>query len=80
MTTEQINHRNEMIKEFNEMEKDPIIEIELENGDYEIFYLFTTPYGIQVRNTDILIKWDYCFSLDEHVQTVYAAIVSEYLN
>jgi len=79
LVKEILQHKNKMISEFNNMDKLPIIEYEYEDGEFDTYNLFVTPYGIQARNTDILIEWDYVFTLDEHLQETCQQIADSYI-
>ena len=72
------NHRNEMIKQFNNMEKLPIIEYEYEDGEFDVFYIAADNQGLHVIGTRLSIEWDYVLTLDEHLQEVYDSIANSY--
>ena len=63
-----------LIKEFSNMNKLPMFEIELEQeGEYEIYNISATKEGLSTQGSQhlILVEWDDCFSLDEHLQSLY---------
>ena len=72
------NHKKEMIEQFNNMNKLPIIEYEYEDGEFDTFYITVDNQGLHVIGTKLSIEWDYVFTLDEHLQEVYDLIANSY--
>ena len=77
-------HNNELLEQFNNMKKMPIIEInwadylELEDDEWEIFYIQANNNGLYCN--DMKIEWDNSFSLDEHLALLYEKIIENKLN
>ena len=74
-------HNNELLEQFNNMKKMPIIEVnwadyfELENDDWEIFEVTADNDGLYCN--DIKIDWDDYLSLDEHLQLLLDVIIEK---
>ena len=76
------NYKLELMQEFENMDRMPIFEInlkdyyeDLEEDEYEIFTLYVNEKGIGVYHSDIFEEWDGCFSLDEHIQSIYEKVI-----
>ena len=72
------NYIEQLISDFNTMDKYPIIEYEYEPNEFDIFYIGVDQDGIYANNTDIKVEWDYVFTLDEHLQALYELIADSY--
>ena len=72
------SRNNELLEQFNNMKKMPIIEInwadyfELENDDWEMFEIRADNDGLYCN--DIKINWDDIYSLEEHLQLLFDKI------
>ena len=76
----------ELQKEFMEMSRYPIFEIEGNDGEHHIFHIEASKKGLKaggVTNTGFIpydgleVKWDDTFSLDEHLQELYDRCLKE---
>ena len=71
-----------MLQQFGNMKSLPIFEINwkdysnLEEDDYEIFYVHSSDEGIWVNGYG-MVEWDDCFSLDEHLSKLFDNIIEE---
>jgi hypothetical protein len=63
----------ELIYEFNTMKSMPIIEIELENGEYAVYNISAKKEGLATDN-GISIEWDLDNDLDKHLEALMEAI------
>ena len=63
----------ELIYEFNNMKSMPIIEIELDNGEYAIFNISANEDGLSTDN-GIGVEWDLDNDLDQHLEALMEAI------
>ena len=70
-----------LIEEFNNISKMPIFEIEY-NNEYFIYNIGATREGLETRGETMTLKveWDDCFSLDEHLQSLYELCLEELHN
>jgi len=60
---------NELIEAFNNMKSMPIIEIEVSEGEYEVYNLYADEQGIHT-SCGITVNWDIDFNLDSHLDTM----------
>jgi hypothetical protein len=70
---------NDLIEEFSNMKKMRIIEVEGSNGEYFVFNVSVNQNYLKGSCTthdlkDVNIRWDTCFSLDEHLETLLEKI------
>lgn len=72
----------ELIYEFNNMDKMPIIEINLGDyidgmdGEYEVYNLIVNSAGI-CTDTGLSIDWDVSMDLDEHLEALMEEITNK---
>ena len=64
-----------LIQEFKDMKAMPLIEVKGENGEYYVFDVLVNRNYIKAScNThsmkDVNVRWDTCYSLDEHLQSL----------
>lgn len=75
----------ELIYEFNNMDKMPIIEINLGDyidgmdGEYEVYNLIVNSAGI-CTDTGLSIDWDVSMDLDEHLEALMEEITTNIMN
>ena len=67
-TTKQLLH------EFHQMQCQPLIEVQGENAEYYVFDVSTNRNYLKASCEthdikDINVRWDTCFSLDEHLES-----------
>jgi len=64
---------NTLTQEFNNMDKLPMFEIELNNGNYELYNLYIEDNNLcSMGNNGLLhLELDDVFSLDENLQEFY---------
>ena len=77
------NKMKALLKEFNDMKRLPIIEIDREDlgitdyeDRYEVFDIEADEVGLHCKN--ITIEWDDIFSLDEHLQEMYDMLLNKH--
>lgn len=67
---------NNLLEEFNNMERIPIMELEVEQEGYLIVYVTADEEGIYGDFEKV--EWDEIFTLDEHLQTLHEKIIESY--
>ncbi len=72
---------DQLIEEFNNMDKLPMFEIEY-NEEYFIYNITATESGLETQGESglITVDWDDTFSLDEHLQSLYELCYEELTN
>ena len=82
------NTNNQLLEEFNNMSLIPMFEIEIDD-EYYVYYINATDEGLELggaSNTGFmsygleLVEWDDCFSLDEHLHTLYEVAYNDAMN
>lgn len=79
-----------LLKEFNEIDLMPLFEIETGPNAWEVFHIEASEEGLEaggacnlgflsISREELFIEWDPCFSLDEHLETLYDQCI-EFLN
>ena len=59
-----------LINEFNNMDKMPLFEIEY-NGEYYIYNIIATNEGLTVQCSDISVEWERDYTLDYYLEGLY---------
>jgi len=69
----------QLISQFNNMQAQPLIEVQGSNGEYYVFDVIVNRNYLKADCTthdikDTNIRWDTCFSLDEHLENLLESI------
>ena len=70
-----------LLQEFQNMHKMPIFEIQDETtGEWDYWTIYANEAGLRLIGTDIFVQWDDCFSLDEHLESLYEKLMEGQIN
>ena len=70
-----------LLEQFNNMHKMPIIELQDETtGEWDYWTIYADLHGIRAIGTDLFIKWDETFSLDEHLESLFEKLMEAQTN
>ena len=69
-----------LLEQFNEITLITIFEIEVSEGEYEIYNISADSAKIYIQHTDISVNWDSDFSLDSHLETLYEECYEDAIN
>ena len=69
----------QLISQFNNMQAQPLIEVQGSNGEYYVFDVIVNRNYLKADCTthdikDTNIRWDTCFSLDSHLENLLEEI------
>jgi hypothetical protein len=74
-----MTHTAKLLSEFDNMTAQPLIEVKGENNEYYVFDVSVNRNYLKARCTThsikvINVRWDTCFSLDGHLETLLEEI------